>query len=583
MSFLYPGYIIPLVTILVVFIFFNISFEIKYYRWIREHWFLQQTIVGRISSVLVMIGFLILSVIILDPRDKEIKVKMPVKKSKTIILIDTSTSMLVEDVRPNRLERATLLAKHYARRASNHQISIMIFADVTKKLVPFTNDRDLIDARIDSVKEIRNLNAGTSVEKAIAEASRIFNVKDKNVAGNILVITDGEDHGNNVSINVPDSIKVAFLGVGTPEGGNIPLKDARGMFYGYKKDRAQTVISKLNRKYFDNAVGSKPNRKYFEASVTSIPSDEIFAFFNTNDGEMSEEENSIRPLGIKRFAYPGLVLIIVGLLLRIFPQLGVAMLILSFNSFANEVPEEISRKLDLLKDGRLTKEEKINLADNLTKYKMSKLANEIYSEQFKDGDFKKFPESYFNWATALLEEKNYGDAINKYQRLEDVFPDNKELTSKIRENIKRSMQKAQSDKKEEKDKKEKNNKEKNKNQKQDQNNNEKNDQEKNESQSGDEGEGDEKSDSSGNQSNNPFDLRDQDTKDSDTPSGSQDEKSGKDEKTEESRDSKEEQAAEQRKAPTPLLEQLKQDDRRLQIKLLDTSTQGTQDSRKKDW
>ncbi|MCE3012120.1 MAG: VWA domain-containing protein [Proteobacteria bacterium] len=580
MSFLHFAYIIPLTIIVLSFVVFTALFESRYYKWIRAHWFLKRTIASYVSSLLIVFGLIFLSLILLDPREKEIKVKTPVKKSKTIILIDTSTSMLAEDVRPNRLERAALLAKHFARRASNHQISILIFADITKKLVPFTNDRDLIDARIDSIKEIRNLNAGTSVEKAIAEASRMFNAKDKNISGNILVITDGEDHGQAINIEVPESLKIGFLGVGTPEGGSIPLKDARGMFYGYKKDRAQTVITKLNRKYFDNAVDSKKNRKYFEASITGIPSDEIYSFFSSAEGVSVEEENSIRPLGIKRFAYPGLILIIFGLSLRLFPQLGVALLVLSLNVQAEDIPEEVSRKLEKLKNGDLTKIEKINLADNLVKYKMFDVANEIYSEQLMPSDIKAFQDSYFNWATSLLEKKKHKEAIDRFQSLENISSGNPELTSKIRENIKRAFQQSESEKEENKNKDK--NKEQKDQKKEDEQKNQKNENKPGEESSEQDGKGSSGQGQAGDENNNPFNLKEEDQKTENPTDQEKKSQDGemKEEKENQSQSSKE---GEKKGTGTPLLEQLKQDDRKLQIKLLDTSTQGSHDSRKKDW
>ena len=99
--------------------------------------------------------------------------------------------MLAEDVRPNRLEKAVLVAKHFVRKAPGHQISLMVFADIVKKLVPFTNDVDLLDARLDSIKSLRNLNAGSSIGLAIKEAVQYFDPKDKSVTGNIIVITGG--------------------------------------------------------------------------------------------------------------------------------------------------------------------------------------------------------------------------------------------------------------------------------------------------------------------------------------------------------------------------------------------------------
>ena len=371
---------------------------------------------------------------------------------------------------------------------------------------------------------------------------------------------------------------MALLGVGTPEGGNIPLKDSRGMFYGYKKDRAQTVISKLDKKYFTQAVSGSKNKKYFEASITGIPSDEIYSFFSSTDGALVNEENSIRPVGIKRFAYPGLVLILLGLVARLLPQMGVIILLLAIDGHASEVPPEIKNRLEMLKNGKLTREEKINLADNLVKHKMHKVANEIYAEQMSDADAEKFSESYFNWATSILEEKKIKEAIQKYSVIEKSRKADPQVLGKIRENIKRALQKAQDEKNKENKKKDKDKKDQDK-----QDQKEKSESGESNPSESDQQEGDGKQgESSDGSKNNPFDLKPNEEKKSEEGESPK-EKENTEKKQEIGDKPSEAQPEKETKAASPLLEQLKQDDRKLQIKLLDTSTQGNHDAKKKDW
>ena len=582
MTFLKSELIIPLIIFIILFSSFIIYFETKYFSWIKDHWQYVRSTASKISKVLYILGISLLLTIVLDPREKEIKVKAPVRQAKTVILIDTSTSMLVEDVRPNRIERAALLAKHFARKASDHQISVMIFADITKKLVPFTNDRDLIDARIDSIKDIRNLNAGTSIEGSVAEAIRMFNLKDKSMSGNLLVITDGEDHGGEVNISVPDEIKVAFLGVGTPEGGSIPMKDIRGMFYGYKKDKAKTVISKLDKLYFEKAVNSKENRKYFEATLTGIPSDEIYDFFNSKNNEMTEGENVVRPLSLKRFAYPALFLLIMSYVFRMFKPFAItALIVFSSPSSSDEPPVELVERLEMLRNGELSKNEKINLADNLIKNKMHQPAHQVYEESFGSGDLAEYSSSYFNWATSLLENNDLEGALNKFQELEEHAEKNgnRDLLEKIRENIKRAfVQKSSKDKKSQKDKKE---------DKEQKKKEESGDGSSKDNQSGESGQSQDQkqnSQSDTKEEKNPFDPKNNEEESKKDSEGENDKnKKDKSDISPTPQDLGTESDKEKKNVKVPLLEQLKQDDRKLQLKLLDTSTQGGRNPKKKDW
>src|SRR5690606_35408348 len=93
-----------------------------------------------VSSFLFILGMTGLVFSLLDPRGPEERIKAEVPNDRTIILIDTSASMLAEDVKPSRLQKAVLIAKHFARKAAGHQLSIVVFAEIQKKIVPFTND-----------------------------------------------------------------------------------------------------------------------------------------------------------------------------------------------------------------------------------------------------------------------------------------------------------------------------------------------------------------------------------------------------------------------------------------------------------
>lgn len=561
-----------------------VIWERKFYKWIQSHWFVKRSPWNIIGSLLIAAGVILLSIILLDPRSGETRIKGKVKQDRTIILIDTSTSMLAEDVRPNRLEKAILVAKHFVRKAPGHQISLMVFADIVKKLVPFTNDVDLLDARLDSIKSLRNLNAGSSIGLAIEEAVQYFDVKDKSVTGNIIVITDGEDNAETESFKVPDGISLILIGIGTIQGGPIPLKDSMGFHHGNKKHRAITVITKLNEQFFKNAVADTKNSKSFIVKSYDLPSEEILSYLTKQKSNEKDGENIIRPVALEFFAIPGLLAFGVGILLKSFRPFMVLFLVLLGSSISSnakdiELSPELLNRIEQLRNGELNSREKINLADKLVNSKAHSLAQKIYKENLKNKPIAGNEESYFNWATSELETGDFSQALSHYDQLEKNInkgDDSKKLVEKIHENIRRaiiSSQQENKDKNKEKDK----NKDKDKDKKENKGNGGDSSEEQN---SG-------KKEENNKEDKNPFDPKNKDKEENKADEKSEDKEepgeSAKDK--EEKNDSGSENEKKDKKRPkvSPLLEQLKQDDRKLQNKLLDVSTQKRKQGRKKDW
>jgi Ca-activated chloride channel family protein len=587
MNFLQLSYAPWVVIGMLVFIFLVILTERKFFNWIREHWLFQRRFSHRLSSVLLLLGFALLSVILLDPRESETRIKGKIRKDRTIILVDTSTSMLTEDVRPNRLDRAVLVGKHFIRKAVGHEVAIIVFADITKKLVPFTTDIDLLDARMDSIKQLKNMNAGSAIGLAIEEAVQHFDSKDDSVKGNLLVITDGEDNADSANFKVPEGISVAFVGVGTQEGGPIPMKDNMGMFYGHKRSQGQTVTSKLNQDFFSTALKSIPHAKYFPVQSFDLPTMEILSFFEQRKAQEAEGDNVIRPVALERWLYPAVVALLLGYLLRFWRPLVMVALIVQTLSFSHaqekELPPEIIQRIDQLKKGQLDREERINLADQLVQYKMHDMAQALYEENMTTEDMTERQQSYFNWATSELETGKFEGALDKYSDLEAQAKskNDNELLKSIKENIKRVMvpppEKQKQDKKEEQDKQNQENK--------DQQNQDESGEGKDQQGSGNSQQQEKnKNDSSDGKDDkkNPFDMKKDEQSDQ-----KKDESQDKEEKKKEQGMKPQElegQGEEKKKIKvSPLLEQLKQDDRKLQLKLLDTSTQKRTDRKKKDW
>ena len=181
-----------------VFAILVIIFEFRYFRWIKRYWFFKRTWINRFSTFFYLFGIFLLLTSLLDLRGKEIRIKAQIPDQKTIILLDTSMSMLAEDVRPNRFQRALLLAKHFVSKAVGHQVSIVVFSDTQKRIVPFTDDIDLLDSRISALQDLNLENAGSNLRQSLLETVQYLRGEageGQAVTGNILIFSDAEEQG----------------------------------------------------------------------------------------------------------------------------------------------------------------------------------------------------------------------------------------------------------------------------------------------------------------------------------------------------------------------------------------------------
>ena len=592
MNFIHQNYFLVLILILVLVLAVFIIIESKFFKYIQMYWFYKRSLANKISTICLLIGFSLLSIILLDPRGPEQKIKSKVKKDQTILLIDTSTSMFVEDVKPNRMEKAIWMAKHFARRAIGHELAVLIFADMTKKLVPFTNDGDLLEARLDSIKEIRNLNAGSSIELAIAEAVQFF-PKTDDVMGNIIVFTDGEETHDGIDFNLPENIHIVLVGVGTKSGGPIPLRNNTQLFFGNKKYKGETVISKLSESFFSKMKAKNKNVLSIIPKSYDVPTDQILDFLKNNKSKEEERDNIIRPVDIERWLIPAALFISLGFIFRYFNPFVLSVLILSLNLYAEEIKfsEKSLQGLQLLKQNKLDATQKIRLADQLIADGAVDMARSLYQEELSTKEAReKNPESAFNWATMELQQKNFTKGLDLYKEQLANASTNKninenELKKKIDENLKKvfSAQNQQKNKNQKDDKKENQGQDQDK---KDQGNQDdkKNDQDSKGNKSKDRKKG---SDDKQDQDKNPFDTKNQDKEENkDKGEKEKDDKQNGDKKEDKQKDQDgdpDENKKTEKKKVSPLLEQLKSDDRKLQMKLLDTGTQNKKQRSKRDW
>lgn len=575
MSFGYGQYFIIVILAWALLVFLYQKRTKQFFLWVKEHWFFNRSKANRISSILYLLGILFLMLAVLDLRGPEEVVTGKTSDQKTIVLIDSSASMLAEDVRPNRYEKAIVLARHYIKRAVGQKISVMVFSDGTKRMVPFTQDVNLVDARLDVLKNENISRGGTSLSLAIKESLQYFINDKEDPQGNILIFTDAEETDGGIDFKVPKGISIGVVGIGTRKGAAVPNRDKNGVSRGNKTYEGKVIISKLDEPFLKKLGDKIEYYKYWVATSYSLPTSEILEFFSRSHNEKNENNSfRVRPVLANYLIVPGVIFLCLSFLIgrrKIFVMTSL-LVIISFSTFASseEKKEKSVKTLELEKrfaEGILDDEGKKALATSLLKDDFSQEAAVLYNEILdkKVSDQNKIHK--FNEATAQVKSGDLKNGIENFNNMVDFLEENpteenKKLLETVKSNIAKLFKQSNSSQSSKQSKKS--------------NEGDKNDQEdkKNQDDQGKQGENKDQQ----NKDQNNGDDKNKDEKENKSGNDNQ-----KDKKNDQSKsESKEEKQNRQKKLPA-LLKQLINEDNQLQKELIDAKTTKRKSQGSKDW
>jgi Ca-activated chloride channel family protein len=174
-----------------------------------------------------------------------------------IFAVDTSKSMLCQDIRPNRLERSKLAIKDLLTRLKGDRIALVAFAGRAFLQCPLTLDYDgfllaLEDLSIDTIPR-----GGTSISTAIQEAMKAYDPVEKKYRV-LILISDGEEHEGDALKTAKtakeEKIKIFTIGVGSNMGAFIPIADREADKDFLRDEQGNRVKSQLNEKLLKDAA-----------------------------------------------------------------------------------------------------------------------------------------------------------------------------------------------------------------------------------------------------------------------------------------------------------------------------------------
>ena len=237
----------------------------------------------QIKNILTIIIFILLIIGIANP---QVGTKMEEVKREGVdlmIAIDLSNSMMAEDIKPNRLERAKLAISRLIDKLEGDRIGLIVFAGEAYVQLPITTDYSAAKLFLSTVSTNIVPTQGTEIAKAIDLSVQSFDMKNaQNKA--IIIITDGESHDEKAIESTEKAnelgIFIHTLGMGLSKGGPIPIYNKYGNRTGYRKDRdGNTVVSKLNEKLLQK-IANAGEGTYVRANNSKAGLSTLFAEIN---------------------------------------------------------------------------------------------------------------------------------------------------------------------------------------------------------------------------------------------------------------------------------------------------------------
>lgn len=235
------------------------------------------------------------------------------------VAIDVSTSMLAEDMRPNRLAQAKRAVADLIARMGGDRLGVIAFAGDAATICPLTLDHGTVLLMLESMNVHSVSTPGTNLEAAIRNARSGF-VKEDQKHKALVLVTDGEAHegdpAREAEAAAKEGLRIFTIGIGSPEGQPIPERDERGAVIGYKKDRGGNVVNSRLDEGVLQSIAATTGGRYYRSTPHAL---ELGAVFDELQAlEKKELEGQLATHFEERYQWPlALALLCLGLELAI--------------------------------------------------------------------------------------------------------------------------------------------------------------------------------------------------------------------------------------------------------------------------
>ena len=188
----------------------------------------------------VLLAWIITCLALAGPSWQQLPQPVHKKDAALILIMDLSPSMLAEDVKPSRLERARYKLIDILKNRSEGFSALVVYGGAAYTLTPLTEDSNTIISLVPVLHPTLLPEYGSNTEDAIETALELA-VNGGYQQGDLLLITDEVSRSafNSIQsmISKAGKFRLSILGVGTEQGAPIPTGAG-----GFAKDRSGAIV-----------------------------------------------------------------------------------------------------------------------------------------------------------------------------------------------------------------------------------------------------------------------------------------------------------------------------------------------------
>ena len=228
-----------------------------------------------------------------------------------MLALDLSRSMMVSDLKPDRLTQAKTLCYELIEAMPNDRIGLIGFAGEPYLFAPLTVDHAAVRETISQLDMDYIPVGGSNLEGALEMA--IKTLKETGQKENALILlTDGDETSGKILELAAEAknsgVYVFTIGIGTELGDFVPDKDFSD---GHHRDRAGNVVkSMLNTRPLKRLSQETGGRFAVATSAASIPDMVTLAISDLEQFELEGRERFVPVEYYQWFVLPGILLLI---------------------------------------------------------------------------------------------------------------------------------------------------------------------------------------------------------------------------------------------------------------------------------
>ena len=188
--------------------------------------------------------------------------------AQVMVALDISRSMLVQDIKPSRLDRAKIEISSLMSGLEGDEVGIVLFSGASFVQFPLTSDYTTARTYLNHAGPNAISRQGTVIAEAIDTAMIAFSYERESQKV-IVIMTDGENHEDDpvtaAKRAAAEGVVIYTVGFGSPDGGPIPEYDEGGNVTGLRRDeQGRTVVSRIDEVALQQIAESGGGR-YFRA------------------------------------------------------------------------------------------------------------------------------------------------------------------------------------------------------------------------------------------------------------------------------------------------------------------------------